>query len=95
MALFATLRALFRSRDHLPASQLAELQTRLQALEDQELRRSLEWAEVSEKLKRYLQRISAVEQRAKARENGDQDDDGKAGARALLMRTKFGQQQGS
>ena len=99
MRLFAFLR-----RDPGPrlvdiADQLSSLQARLEALEaefkaEMHPARLVEWHELAEKLKRYLQRISAVEQRAKDREGG-QEGDGKAGARALLMRTKFGTNNGS
>lgn len=60
-------------------------------LEAVQLRREIEWAEVSEKLQRYLKRISAVEGRAAAREKGEGDLP--AQTRALLQ-MKFPNQKG-
>jgi len=85
MALFGFLR-----RENPLVGELQALRDRVAVLEaEMHPARLAEWHELAEKLKRYLQRISAVEQRAKDREQAPED--GKAGARALLMRTKFGQ----
>ncbi len=91
MALFGFLR-----RENPLVGELQALRDRVAVLEaEMHPARLAEWHELAEKLKRYLQRISAVEQRAKDREAGQVEGDGKAGARALLMRTKFGNQTGS
>lgn len=93
MRLFGFLRPGNRTGLHALASQVEGLGKRLEELEATQVRRELEWRDVSEKLLRYLQRIQAVEQRAKQREEGPSGD-GKEQARALLMRTKFGNHQG-
>lgn len=87
MALFGFLR-----RENPVARELHALRERLAVLEaEMHPARLAEWHELAERLKRYLQRISAVEQRQKQRE-GEQleQGDGKAAALALLHRTKFG-----
>lgn len=71
---------------------LAALEARLAKLESDELARSLEWAEVAEKLQRYLKRISAVDARAEAREGkGTTTTDPRI---AAVLRAKFPQSNG-
>jgi hypothetical protein len=54
-----------------PQPDFAALAARVSALEDLQLKREVEWAEVSEKVLRYLRRIAAVEQRQKEREEAE------------------------
>lgn len=61
------------------------LEARVRALEDLQLKREVEWAETSEKLLRYLRRISAVEQRAAEREGGASSDP----VTTALLRSKY------
>jgi hypothetical protein len=84
MRLFGFLRPDPRLGDHLDA-----LEKRLALLEgEMHPSRLVEWVEVTEKLKRYLQRLGAVEQRQRARENGGPEDD-KTTLRRQLMAAKF------
>lgn len=70
-------------------AEIVALKSRVALLDEQQLRRELEWAEVAEKLKRYLQRISAVEQRARDREGGHADP-----VVAAVLKSKFPRQNG-
>lgn len=68
-----------------PQAALVALEARLRALEEQQLRREVEWAEVSEKLLRYIKRISAVEARAQQREGATETDP----VTSAVLRMKF------
>lgn len=82
MALFG-----FLARRNRLVGQVEALEKRLAVLEDaQHPTKLLEWVELAERLQRYLSRLSAVEQRLKHRENGD--DTTPPQLRALL-KTKF------
>lgn len=68
---------------------LRDLEARLEVLEgEMHPARLVEWTELAEKLKRYLQRLSTVEQRLKQREDPDEPQDEKTRLRALLH-TKY------
>jgi hypothetical protein len=67
------------------------LEARVRELEAIQLQREIEWAAVSEKLQRYLKRISAVEGRAAAREEGGGE---LAPQTRALLQMKFPQQKG-
>jgi hypothetical protein len=91
MRLFAPLRRLFAPDDlgELRA-ELAALRAAVRELDAVQLRRELEAAEVAEKLKRYLQRISAVDQRARQREEGSTEADP---VTAAVLRIKYSPKQ--
>jgi hypothetical protein len=76
-----------------PRAEIVALEARVRALEDVQLKRELEWAEVSEKLLRYIKRISAVDERARQREeqNSPQSTDP---VTLALLRSKYPQSSG-
>jgi hypothetical protein len=69
-----------------PHADIVALTARVGALEELQTRRELEWAEVSEKLLRYVKRISAVEARAQQREEGSAATDP---VTIALLRSKY------
>lgn len=82
VALFARLRRAIDLADQLPA-----LEQRVATLEAaQHPTKLVEWIDVAERLQRYLSRISAVEQRMKAREGSTEDADPVTNA---VLRMKF------
>lgn len=87
MRLFGPTRHDLELRDHLD-----RLEKRLATLEaEQHPARLAEWHELAEKLKRYLSRISAVEQRMSDRQEGTTTADPKLSA---VLRAKFPRQNG-
>jgi BMFP domain-containing protein YqiC len=89
LRLFAFLRP-----DRRLVDQLSALETRVSELEAaQHPARLMEWVELREQLKRYLARITTVEQRIKQREEGTSPDPGSA-VTAALLRSKFPHQNG-
>jgi hypothetical protein len=88
MRLFGFLRPDQGLRDQVQA-----LEERLAVLErEMHPTRLIEWVELTEKLKRYLQRLSAVEQRQKQRE-GEGSGSADPVIRAVLS-SKFPRSQG-
>jgi hypothetical protein len=67
-------------------AEIASLRASVRALDEQQVRRELEWAEIAEKLKRYLQRITTVEQRAQQREAKTHEADP---VTAAVLRLKY------
>lgn len=53
----------------MPARSVRELEGRVAALEDIQVRRELEWAETKQALDRMLKRFAALDQRARERES--------------------------
>jgi hypothetical protein len=75
-----------------PRADIEALRVRVSALEDLQLKRELEWADVSEKVLRYLRRIGAVEQRMKDRES--ESPAGSDPVTLALLRSKYPQSSG-
>jgi hypothetical protein len=76
-----------------PRAEIVALEARVRALEDVQLKRELEWAEVSEKLLRYIKRISAVDERARQREE-QQSPQSTDPVTLALLRSKYPQSGG-
>jgi hypothetical protein len=82
MRLFGFLRP-----DRALVDQLSALEKRVAVLEgEMHPARLVEWHDLAERLKRYLSRIAAVEQKAKQREEGHHDADPVTSA---VLRSKF------
>lgn len=68
-----------------PQHSLGALAARLDALEALQLKRELEWAEVQEKVLRYLKRVATIEQRASERAEGATADP----VQLAVLRSKY------
>jgi hypothetical protein len=73
--------------DHAePQHDIGALTARVSALEDLQLKRELEWADVSERVLRYLKRTASIEQRMKDQQESSAGADPVSIA---LLRSKY------
>jgi hypothetical protein len=84
-----------RKRERLPGdtptrAEFDALTARLEALDDVQLKREMDWKEIRDQLKRYLSRAAAYEQRARQREEGEHDP-----TTAALLALKFPNNRGA